>query len=213
MRLEPCMRLGRGSRRAGRLLLVPAAAAVVAAALTVPAAAASAAPAARPAAAVIVITHNDVTVHRLPDIYSTRVSTIPFRDTRVAVDCWAHGSVVDRNILWYHISEPPIHRGFVAAAFTSAATRVPDGVPKCSLFMATFHTTGGDVHVRTGPGTEFPTLHVIAKSGTNVTIICWAHGTPVRDEGWYLIQSPFDGYVAGAFLNTPRTRVPGSPDC
>jgi uncharacterized protein YraI len=201
------MRLG-----LGRLLLVPVAAATLTAALMAPAAAA-AAPGVTPASAVIETTHADVTVHRLPDIYSTRLSTIVASGTRITINCWAHGSVVDRNILWYHITSPVAHQGYVAAALTSAPTRVPDTVTRCPLWERTYRTTGGDVFVRTGPGTQHPMIHRIERAGTDVTIICWAQGTPFRNEGWYLILSPFDGYVAGAYLNTPQTRVPGSPDC
>jgi hypothetical protein len=213
------MRERLGRRRAARLLLIPAAAAAVAATaaaamLTAPIAA-SASPA--PADAVIETTGANVSVHRVPDIYSLPPrSVIPAARTRITVNCWSHGGVANHNILWYHIVSPPAHNGWVAASVTTAATRVPANVTHCPIWEQIYHTRVGSVEVRRGPGTHFaviPSPHVIPNAGTSVKIICWSNGTPVGGEGWYIIISPLDGYVAGTTLSTPIHRVPGSPDC
>jgi hypothetical protein len=202
-------------RMAVRLAVVPAAVAAVGVALLAPASAATGTPV-RPAPGAIVIrtTVSRLAVRTAPLTTAPVVARLGLRGTAITVNCWALGTPVAKNAVWYHTLSPKI--GYVASVFTSPRKDPVPGLPKCAVppFRRTYLTKVPGLVARTGPGTTFRSVGRLGRAGSPVVVTCWVRGQSVKgDNVWYRTVAPLRGYVAGAYLNTGRDPARGVPHC
>ena len=87
--------------------------------------------------------------------------------TKVSVDCWARGSSVFGDRIWYLITAP--HTGFVAGFYLSTGRDPAAGIPSCTAGHV-FETLIGGLHVRRAPTTAAHVLAVLGPFGTKVTV-------------------------------------------
>ena len=131
--------------------------------------------------------------------------------TKVSVDCWARGSSVFGDRIWYLITAP--HTGFVAGFYLNTGRDPAAGIPSCTAGHV-FETLIAGLHVRRAPTTAAPVLAVLGPFGTKMTVKCWAPGSSVfGDKIWYLIVTPHTGFVAGFYLSTGRDPAAGIHRC
>jgi hypothetical protein len=194
---------------------VPLAATMTTMMLASPVAAAPAANAAlaRPAAAVhhyrTVVT--GLRVRKAPHTRAPVVHVLGAAGTRVSVSCFAVGSPVGGDRIWYHIVAPAV--GFVAGFYLNTGRDPAAGVPACQV-LHLFRTLVTGLRVRRGPHTSAPVVHVLGAAGSPVVVNCFTTGTPVfKDNVWYHIVAPHNGFVAGVHLNTGQDPARGVRHC
>jgi hypothetical protein len=199
-----------------RLAAIPIAAAVFALAFAVPASAGLAA--GRAAAPDARVTLHTLVAHlRVRARPSTRARVtgqIARKGARVTVNCWATGTRVRGNRVWYHLDKP--RTGYVTAGYVDTHFDPAAGVPRCRRgpFRRSYRTLVTGLRVRTGPSSRFRTVGHLGGFGSKITVSCFAFGQSVRgDRVWYHIVAPRHGFVAGRFLNTGHDPAPGVPRC
>jgi len=150
-------------------------------------------------------------VRKTPSTAAPVLTVLGAAGTKVTVSCWARGTSVFGDSVWYHITAP--HAGFVAGFYLNTGRDPAAGVPSCTTGHV-FETLIKSLHVRKTPNTAAPVLAVLGAAGTKVTVKCWAPGTSVfGDSVWYRITAPHAGFVAGFYLNTGRDPAAGVPRC
>ena len=157
--------------RIGRLAIiaagVPLAATMTTMMLASPVAAAPAANAAlaRPAAAVhhyrTVVT--GLRVRRAPHTRAPVVHVLGAAGSPVSVNCFAVGSPVGGDRIWYHIVAP--HAGFVAGFYLNTGRDPAAGVPACQV-LHLFRTLVTGLRVRQRPSTSAPVVHPLGAAGS-----------------------------------------------
>jgi hypothetical protein len=194
---------------------VPLAATMTAMMLASPAAAAPAARVAlvRPAATV----HHYRTVvpglrvRKAPHTRARVVHVLGAAGTRVSVACFAVGSPVSGDRIWYRIVAPAA--GFVAGFYLNTGRDPAAGVPACQV-LHVFRTLVTHLRVRQRPNTSAPVVHVLGAAGSPVVVNCFTTGTPVfKDNVWYHLVAPIHGFVAGVHLNTGQDPARGVRHC
>jgi hypothetical protein len=206
-------RLSRG-RAGARLALVPVTVLAAVLALAVPAASASPAPAAHRIRVVMLGTLvAGLHVRSQPSVRARMTSRLGRRGTRVTITCWADGSLVAGNPVWYHISGP--RRGYVTSYYINTHTDPYPGLARCKTpFRHGYHSLVTGVRVRTGPGARFRVVHKLGRAGSPVVVRCWTSGEAIwGDRAWYRLTSPRRGYTAGFHLDTGRDPARGVPRC
>jgi hypothetical protein len=200
-------------------LALAAAGAPLAAALTMVMLASPAAAAPQPAKAALKLQASHVYstlitglhVRKTPSTAAPVLAILGPAGTKVSVDCWARGSSVFGDRIWYLITTP--HTGFVAGFYLNTGRDPAAGIPSCAAGHV-FETLIAGLHVRKAPSTAAPVLAVLGPFGTKVTVKCWARGSSVfGDKVWYLIVTPHIGFVAGFYLSTGRDPAAGIPRC
>ncbi len=150
-------------------------------------------------------------VRKTPSTAAPILAILGPAGTKVTVDCWARGTSVFGDNVWYLITAP--HAGFVAGFYLNTGRDPAAGIPSCTAGHV-FETVIKGLHVRKAPSTAAPVLAVLGPAGTKVTVKCWARGTSVfGDNVWYLITAPHAGFVAGFYLNTGRDPAAGIRRC
>ena len=131
--------------------------------------------------------------------------------TKVSVNCYAIGSSVFGDRVWYLIVKP--HAGFVAGFYLSTGPDPAKGVPACNA-LHVYQTVIKGLHVRKAPTTAAQVLAVLGAAGTRVSVNCYAIGSSVfGDRVWYLIVKPHAGFVAGFYLSTGPDPAKGIRRC
>ena len=150
-------------------------------------------------------------VRKTPSTAAPVLAVLGPAGTKVSVDCWARGSSVFGDRIWYLITAP--HAGFVAGFYLDTGRDPAAGIPSCTAGHV-FETLIAGLHVRKTPSTAAPVLAVLGPFGTKVTVKCWAPGSSVfGDKVWYLITAPHAGFVAGFYLSTGRDPAAGIHRC
>ena len=150
-------------------------------------------------------------VRKAPTTAAPILAIIGAAGTKVSVDCWARGSSVFGDRIWYLITKP--YAGFVAGFYLNTGRDPAAGMPACTAGHV-FETVLKGLHVRKAPTTAAPALAVLGAAGTKVTVKCWARGSSVfGDRIWYFIVTPHAGFVAGFYLNTGRDPAAGIHRC
>ena len=150
-------------------------------------------------------------VRKAPTTAAPALAILGAAGTKVSVACWARGSSVFGDRIWYLITAP--HRGFVAGFYLNTGRDPAAGIPSCTAGHV-FETLIAGLHVRKAPTTAAPAVAVLGPFGTKVTVKCWARGSSVfGDRIWYLIVTPHTGFVAGFYLNTGRDPAAGIQHC
>ena len=207
----PARRAGRSWRRA----LVPAALVALMLGFAVPALArtpAHALPAHRGSAVSLRTLVRHVNVRSEPSNHARIVGTIRKSGTVVAIACYAMGTSVAGNPVWYRISAPV--NGYITSYYTTTHLDPAAGVAKCRSFSRPYHTVVKGLHVRTRPTTAAKITTVLGKVGTKITVNCYSRGQDISgDPIWYHIVTPRAGYVAGLNLDTGYDPAAGVPAC
>jgi hypothetical protein len=157
---------------------------------------------------------NGLHVRKRPTTAATAVAVLGPAGSRVDVNCFAFGSSVFGDSVWYHIVHP--FSGFVAGFYLDTGRDPAPGIPACSSHRHRhiYHTLANGLHVRTAPTTAAATIVLLAGAGSKVTVNCYAIGSPVfGDSVWYHIVKPLSGFVAGFYLGTGRDPAPGIGHC
>jgi len=150
-------------------------------------------------------------VRRTPSTTAPILAILGAAGTKVTVNCWARGTSVFGDNIWYHITAP--HAGYVAGFYLNTGRDPAAGIPSCTAGHV-FETLIAGLHVRKAPTTAAPAVAVLGPFGTKVTVKCWARGSSVfGDRIWYLIVTPHTGFVAGFYLNTGRDPAAGIQHC
>jgi hypothetical protein len=153
-------------------------------------------------------------VRQKPTTVATVVAVLGPAGSQVVVNCYAFGSSVFGDNVWYHIVKPL--SGFVTGFYLNTGRDPAAGVPACSghRHQHVYHTLAHGLHVRTAPTTAATTIVRLGPVGSAVTVNCFAVGTSVfGDSVWYHIVKPLSGYVAGFYLDTGRDPAPGIRHC
>jgi hypothetical protein len=204
--------------RIRRLALIAAGVPLAAAMTTMLASPAAAAPAAKAALVRPAITvHHYHTlvphlrVRKAPHTGAPIVHVLGAAGTQVSVVCFAVGSSVNGDRIWYRIVAP--HTGFVAGFFLKTGRDPAAGVPACRV-LHLFRTLTAGLRVRQKPSTSAKVVHVLGPVGSPVIVNCFTTGTPVfKDNVWYHIVAPHTGFVAGVHLNTGQDPAKGVRHC
>ena len=194
---------------------VPLAATMTTMMLASPAAAAPSANVAlvRPASTVhhyrTVVRH--LRVRKAPHTAAPVVHVLGAAGTRVSVTCFAVGSSVNGDRIWYHIVAPAA--GFVAGFYLNTGRDPAAGVPACEV-LHLYRTLVTGLRVRAKPSTSSAVVHVLGAAGSLVVVNCFKTGTPVfKDNVWYHLVAPHYGFVAGVHLNTGQDPAKGVRHC
>jgi hypothetical protein len=207
--------------RIKRLALATAGVPLVAAMATVMSASPSLA-AAQPARAVLTAqASSDPVSHTLahglhvrtrPTTAAPVVAVLGPAGSHVTVNCFAVGSSVFGDSVWYHIVKPA--SGFVAGFYLDTGRDPAPGIPACARHRHVFHTLANGLRVRKAPTTAAKTIVRLGPAGSHVTVNCFAVGSSVfGDSVWYHIVKPASGFVAGFYLDTGRDPAPGIGRC
>jgi len=149
-----------------------------------------------------------------PTTAATTVAVLGAKGSEVTVNCFAVGSSVFGDSVWYHIVKPL--SGFVAGFYLDTGRDPAPGIPACSRHrhQHVYHTLASGLHVRTAPTTTATTIVRLGPAGSKVTVNCFAAGSSVfGDSVWYHIVKPLSGFVAGFYLDTGRDPAPGIGHC
>jgi hypothetical protein len=207
--------------RIKRLALVTAGMPLVAAIATVMSASPSLA-ASQPAEAVLTAqASSDPVYHTLahglhvrtrPTTAAPVVAVLGRAGSHVTVNCFALGSPVFGDSVWYHIVKPAT--GFVAGFYLDTGRDPAQGIPACTRHSHVYHTLANGLHVRKEPTTAAKAIVRLGPAGSHVTVNCFALGSSVfGDSVWYHIVKPASGFVAGFYLDTGRDPAPGIGRC
>jgi hypothetical protein len=153
-------------------------------------------------------------VRTRPTTAATVVAVLGPAGTEVVVNCYAFGSPVFRDNVWYHIVKPL--SGYVSGFYLNTGRDPAAGIPACSghRHRHVFHTLAHGLHVRTAPTTTATTVVRLGPAGTKVVVNCFAVGKPVfGDEIWYHIVNPAIGFVSGFYLDTGHDPAAGIREC
>ncbi len=153
-------------------------------------------------------------VRARPTTAATAVAVLGPKGSEVTVNCFAVGSSVFGDSVWYHIVKPL--SGFVAGFYLNTGRDPAPGIPACSRHRHrhVYHTLASGLHVRTTPTTAATTIVRLGPAGSKVTVNCFAVGSSVfGDSVWYHIVKPLSGFVAGFYLDTGRDPAPGIGHC
>jgi hypothetical protein len=155
-----------------------------------------------------------LSVRTAPSLRAKVTSHLGRKGSKIIVDCWARGSSVAGNPIWYHVAQP--RHGYVTAHFVNSHKDPYPGLVKCgtSATTFTFKTKVAGLYVRSGPSTTKKSVGRLGKVGSTVVLTCWVKGQNIRgDVIWYYTIKPFVGYVAGRYLNTGSDPAKGVPHC
>jgi len=153
-------------------------------------------------------------VRNRPTTAATAVAVLGPAGSEVVVNCYAFGSSVFGDSVWYHIVKPL--SGFVSGFYLDTGRDPAAGIPACSghRHRHVYHTLANGLHVRTAPTTAATTIVRLGAAGSKVTVNCYSVGSPVfGDSVWYHIVKPLSGYVSGFYLDTGRDPAPGIAHC
>jgi hypothetical protein len=207
--------------RIKRLALATAGVPLVAAMATVLSASPSLA-ATQPAKAVLAVqASSDHVYHTLahglhvrtrPTTAAPAVAVLGPAGSHVTVNCFAIGSSVFGDSVWYHIVKPAT--GFVAGFYLDTGRDPAAGIPACAGHRHVYHTLANGLHVRKAPNTAAKSIVRLGPAGSHVTVNCFTIGSSVfGDSVWYHIVKPATGFVAGFYLDTGRDPAPGIGHC
>jgi hypothetical protein len=153
-------------------------------------------------------------VRKAPSTVAPTVALLGSAGTEVTVNCFALGSSVFGDNVWYHIANPAF--GFVSGFYLNTGHDPAAGIPACSghRHRHVFHTLAHGLHVRTAPTTTATTVVRLGPAGTKVVVNCFAVGKPVfGDTIWYHIVRPAVGFVSGFYLDTGHDPAAGIRPC
>ena len=207
---------GRANRMswAARLALLPVS--VLAVVVSAPgSASASARPTVRPVHRVVLRTLvAGLRVRQHPDVRARAASRLGRRGTKVTVDCWAPGSLVAGNPVWYHITRP--RHGYVTSYYIDTHQDPYLGLVRCGSrsFRREYRALVARLRIWSGTSSRYRIVGRLGRAGSKVVVSCWTRGENIKgDRIWYHLVRPRAGFVAGLHLDTGHDPAPGVPAC
>lgn len=155
-----------------------------------------------------------VAVRAKPDVTAQLKGRIKTGGTKVTVQCYAHGSRVAGNSVWYRLASPV--RGYVTSYYLDSHYDPVAGAARCTSppFSRTYHTLVAGVHIRFWPTAFATRLATLGKMGSKVRVTCYVLGESVSgDDVWYHVSRPVSGFVSGSHLNTGHDPAYQIPSC
>jgi hypothetical protein len=155
-----------------------------------------------------------VAVRAKPDVTAQLKGRIKTGGTKVTVQCYAHGSRVAGNPVWYRLASPL--RGYVTSYYLDSHYDPVAGVTRCTSppFSRTYHTLVAGVHIRYWPTAFATRLATLGRMGSKVRVTCYVLGESVTgDDVWYHVTRPISGFVSGSHLNTGHDPAYQIPSC
>jgi hypothetical protein len=150
-------------------------------------------------------------IRKAPHTSAPVVHVLGAAGSRVTVDCYAYGSSVAGDPVWYHTVAP--RAGFAAGYYLNTGRDPAAGIPACAI-RRVYRTLVTGLRIRKAPHTSAPVVHVLGAAGSRVTVNCFAYGSSVAgDPVWYHTVAPRAGFAAGYYLNTGRDPAAGIPHC
>jgi hypothetical protein len=152
-------------------------------------------------------------VHDGPSVYARIVGQVRKRGATMTVTCWAAGTSISGNPVWYRISAPVA--GYVTGFYVRTKYDPAAGVRKCAGagFRRDYWTLNSGLIIRPRPRASGRVAR-LGGAGSELAIDCYAYGQAVRgDRVWYQVIAPRRGYVPGLHLNTGRDPAAGVPAC
>lgn len=205
-----------GARTAGATQGPGAARPVAAHALAAPAVAAPAVAADAVAARAVTLRTlvRSVNVRSEPRLSARITGHLGRKGAKVVINCFATGSPVLGNPVWYHLEQP--RSGYVTSYYLDSHYDPVAGLGRCGAagFRRTYRTLVAGLHIRS-LATAFATrVTTVRRMGSAVTVTCWIYGQAINGNPvWYRTVAPRSGYVAGQHLNTGRDPAKGVPPC
>ncbi len=155
-----------------------------------------------------------VQVHSGPTFSSRVTARIMRPGTAVKIDCYAEGSRLAGNPIWYRVSKPVL--GYVTSYYMDSHYDPMAGVARCKAqrFSRTYHVLVSGVHIRFWPTASSARLRTLGRVGAKVTVNCYTLGQSIQgDRVWYHVTRPIGGFIAGSHLDTGRDPAHGIPAC
>jgi hypothetical protein len=155
-----------------------------------------------------------VAVRTKPQVTAHLEGRIKTSGTKVKVQCYARGSRVAGNPVWYRLASPL--RGFVTSYYLDSHYDPVAGVARCTSppFRRNYHTLVGGVHIRYWPTAFATMLATLGRMGSKVTVSCYVLGQAISgDDVWYHVTKPVSGFVSGSHLNTGHDPAYQIPSC
>ena len=152
-------------------------------------------------------------MHDGPSVYARIVGQVRKRGAMMTVACWAAGTSISGNSVWYRISAPVA--GYVTAFYVRAKYDPAAGVRKCAGagFRRDYWSLNSGLIVRPRPRASGRVTR-LGRAGSELAVDCYAYGQAMRgDRIWYQVIAPRWGYVPGLHLNTGRDPAAGVPAC
>jgi hypothetical protein len=198
-----------------RLMVIPAVAAALVLGLTVAADATTSSHSGAAGTLTMRTLVRHINVRGGPSVGSRIVGHTGSAGSRVVVSCYAEGTEVAGNPVWYHLAKPV--RGYITSYYTDTHTDPVRGLAKCGtkpVFRRYYHTLGKNLHLRALPRTSGTAVAATGGLGSVVTVTCFTYGQKVGgDRVWYRTLTPERGYIAGRHLDTGHDPAPGVPRC
>jgi hypothetical protein len=212
------LRTGRTAWRAGstwRLVAVPVSVLALALGMAVPAIAGTTHHAV-PARTIILRTLvGNVVVRSAPRRHARIIGHVGRPGTKIAVSCFATGSPIAGNPVWYRLAAPA--RGYITSYYTATHVDPVAGVTRCAagaVFSQPYRTLVRGVHIRALPSSISAIRMTLGRMGAAVAVSCYTMGQDIQgDSVWYHTLAPKKGFVAGLNLNTGSDPVQGVPSC
>jgi hypothetical protein len=155
-----------------------------------------------------------VAVRAKPQVTAQLEGRIKTSGTKVTVQCYARGSRVAGNSVWYRLATPV--RGYVTSYYLNSHYDPVAGAARCTTppFSRTYHTLLAGVHIRFWPTAFATRLATLGKMGSKVRVTCYVLGESVSgDDVWYHVSKPVSGFVSGSHLNTGHDPAYQIPSC
>ncbi len=155
-----------------------------------------------------------VAVRTKPQVTSHLEGRIKTSGTKVKVQCYARGTRVAGNPVWYRLASPM--RGFVTSYYLDSHYDPVAGVARCTSppFRRNYHTLVAGVHIRAWPTAFAAMLATLGRMGSKVTVTCYVLGEAISgDHVWYHVTKPVSGFVSGSHLNTGHDPAYQIPSC
>jgi hypothetical protein len=156
-----------------------------------------------------------VNIRTRPNVHAKITGHITGVGARVVVNCYARGSSVAGNRVWYHLERP--REGYITSYYTNSHIDPVHGLLLCGArpgFSRPYHTLVRGVHIRDLPTTTAPIVLTLGAVGTTVIVDCFTYGQSVSgDKVWYHTVAPKLAYTSGQNLNTGQDPASGVPRC
>jgi len=158
---------------------------------------------------------NRVHIRSGPSLQDPIVGHLGKAGSKVVVNCYARGSRVAGNPIWYHLVRPST--GYVTSYYTNTHTDPMQGLLLCGAhpaFSRSYHTLVKGLRIRELPSASARTVWTLGSVGSAVVVDCFTYGQTVRgDDVWYHTLAPDLAYVPGRHLNTGHDPAHGVPRC
>jgi hypothetical protein len=206
---------GLGKSGTWRLVAVPAAAAIVLLGATVTASAATASYHSPDGGLALRTLVRHVHIRTGPSLSDPIEGHLGKAGSKIVVNCYARGSRVAGNPIWYHLVRP--REGYITSYYVRTHTDPVQGLLACGAhpaFSRAYRTLVTGMRIRELPSRTARAVTKLGGVGSPVVVNCFTYGQRIRgDRVWYHTVAPVLAYIAGRHLNTGHDPAHGVPRC